>query len=52
MFVGVVLIGALAVTGLQRRTSVSARGSGVHGAGVAGTDQPGVASGTPLSEED
>ena len=51
MFVGVVLIGALAVTGLQRRTSVSARGSGVHGAGVAGTDQPGVASGTPLSEE-
>ena len=28
------------------------RGSGVHGAGVAGTDQPGVASGTPLSEED
>jgi ribose transport system permease protein len=52
MFVGVVLIGALAVTGLQRRTSVSARGSGVHGAGVAGTDQPGVASGTPLSDED
>jgi ribose transport system permease protein len=52
MFVGVVLIGALAVTGLQRRTSVSARGSGVHGAGVAGTDQPGVASGTSLSEED
>jgi ribose transport system permease protein len=51
MFVGVVLIGALAVTGLQRRTSVSSRGSGVHGAGVAGTDQPGVASGTPLSEE-
>ena len=45
MFVGVVLIGALAVTGLQRRTSVSSRGSGVHGAGVAGTDQPGVASG-------
>jgi ribose transport system permease protein len=52
MFVGVVLIGALAVTGLQRRTSVSARGSGVHGAGVAGTDQPGVASATPLSEGD
>jgi ribose transport system permease protein len=52
MFVGVVLIGALAVTGLQRRTSVSARGSGVHGAGVAGTDQPGVASGTSLSKED
>jgi ribose transport system permease protein len=52
MFVGVVLIGALAVTGLQRRTSVSARGSGVHGAGVAGTDQPGVATATPLSEED
>ena len=51
MFVGVVLIAALAVTGLQRRTAVSARGSGVHGAGVAGTDQPGVASGTPLSEE-
>src|SRR4051794_12327615 len=52
MFVGVVLIGALAVTGLQRRTSVSARGSGVHGAGVAGTDQPGVATATPLSEGD
>ena len=52
MFVGVVLIGALAVTGLQRRTSVSARGSGVHGAGIAGTDQPGVATATPLSEED
>ena len=51
MFVGVVLIAALAVTGIQRRTSVSARGSGVHGAGVAGTDQPGVASGTPLHEE-
>jgi ribose transport system permease protein len=52
MFVGVVLIGALAVTGLQRRTSVSARGSGVHGAGVAGTDQPGAATATPLSEGD
>ena len=51
MFIGVVLIGALAVTGLQRRTSVGSRGSGVHGAGVAGADQPGVASGIPLSEE-
>jgi ribose transport system permease protein len=51
MFVGVVLIAALAVTGIQRRTSVSARGSGVHGAGVAGTDQAGVASATPLGEE-
>jgi ribose transport system permease protein len=52
MFVGIVLIAALAVTGIQRRTTVSSRGSGVHGAGVAGTDQPGVATATPLSDED
>lgn len=52
MFVGIVLIAALAVTGIQRRTSVTARGSGVHGAGVAGTDQPGVASATSLTDED
>jgi ribose transport system permease protein len=52
MFVGVVLIASLAVTGIQRRTSVSSRGSGVHGAGVSGTDQPGVATATPLSNED
>jgi ribose transport system permease protein len=52
MFVGVVLIASLAVTGIQRRTSVASRGSGVHGAGVSGTDQPGVATATPLSNED
>jgi ribose transport system permease protein len=52
MFVGVVLIASLAVTGIQRRTSVASRGSGVHGAGVSGTDQPGVATATRLSEED
>src|SRR3954467_4831529 len=52
MFVGVVLIASLAVTGIQRRTTVASRGSGVHGAGVSGTDQPGVATATPLSDED
>ena len=52
MFVGVVLIASLAVTGIQRRTTVTSRGSGVHGAGVSGTDQPGVATATPLSDED
>jgi ribose transport system permease protein len=51
MFVGVVLIAALAVTGLQRRTAVASRGSGVHGAGVAGTDQPGVST-AALTDED
>jgi ribose transport system permease protein len=51
MFVGVVLIAALAVTSIQRRTAVSARGSGVHGAGIAGTDQPGVETSTPLITE-
>ncbi len=52
MFVGIVLIAALAVTGLQRRTAVASRGSGVHGAGVSGTDQPGVSSSTSLADED
>jgi len=51
MFVGIVLIAALAVTGLQRRTAVSSRGSGVHGAGTAGTDQPGVTTATSLTDE-
>jgi ribose transport system permease protein len=51
MFVGVVLIASLAVTGIQRRSAVTARGSGVHGAGVAGTDQPGVDTSTPLITE-
>jgi ribose transport system permease protein len=52
MFVGVVLIAALAVTGLPRRTAVSSRGSGVHGGGTAGTDQPGVSTSTSLTDED
>jgi ribose transport system permease protein len=52
MFVGVVLIAALAVTGLQRRAAVSSRGSGVHGGGVSGTDQPGVGAATNLADED
>jgi ribose transport system permease protein len=52
MFVGVVLIAALAVTGIQRRTAVTSRGSGVHGAGVSGTDQPGVSTSTSLTDED
>jgi ribose transport system permease protein len=34
MFVGVVLIAALAVTGLQRRTAVASRGSAGHGGGT------------------
>ena len=53
MFVGVVLIASLAghrpPAADHRRQP---RGSGVHGAGVAGTDQPGVAPATPLSDED
>jgi len=52
MFVGIVLLAALAVTGLQRRTAVASRGSGVHGAGVSGTDQPGVSTSTSLTDED
>src|SRR5215213_7796363 len=52
MFVGVVLIAALAVTGIQRRTAVASRGSGVHGGGVSGTDQPGAKPATPLTTED
>ena len=52
MFVGIVLIAALAVTGIQRRTAVASRGSGVHGAGVSGTDQPGVSTSTSLTDED
>ena len=51
MFVGIVLLAALAVTGLQRRTAVASRGSGVHGAGVSGTDQPGVSTATSLTDE-
>jgi ribose transport system permease protein len=51
MFVGIVLIAALAVTGLQRRTAVASRGSGVHGGGVSGTDQPGVSTATNLTDE-
>jgi len=52
MFVGVVLIAALAVTGIQRRTAVASRGSGVHGGGVSGTDQPDVGTATTLTDED
>ena len=52
MFVGIVLLAALAVTGLQRRTAVASRGSGVHGGGVSGTDQPGVSTSTSLTDED
>jgi ribose transport system permease protein len=52
MFVGIVLIAVLAVTGLQRRTAVASRGSGVHGGGSAGTDQPGVTTSTSLGDED
>ena len=48
----IVLIAALAVTGLQRRTAVKSRGSGVHGGGSAGTDQPGVSTSTSLTDED
>jgi ribose transport system permease protein len=51
MFVGIVLIAALAVTSIQRR-AVRSRGSGVHGGGTAGTDQPGVGSATPQTSED
>lgn len=52
MFVGIVLIAALAVTGLQRRTAVASRGSGVHGGGSSGTEQPGVGTATSLTDED
>jgi len=52
MFVGIVLIAALAVTSIQRRATVRGRGSGVHGGGVAGTDQPGVGTSTPVTTED
>jgi ribose transport system permease protein len=52
MFVGVVLIAALAVTGLQRRTAVASRGSGTHSGGSAGTDQAGVTTSTSLTDED
>ena len=52
MFVGIVLIAALAVTGLQRRTAVASRGSGVHSGGSAGTEQPGVGTSTSLTDED
>jgi ribose transport system permease protein len=52
MFVGIVLIAALAVTGIQRRTAVASRGSGVHAGGSAGTEQSGVGTSTSLTEED
>jgi ribose transport system permease protein len=52
MFVGVVLIAALAVTSIQRRTAVASGGPASQPGGTAGTDQPDVGTATPPTTED